>query len=163
MKLVDLIVELEKNKSIIQDKPSGGFLVDSISLKNFEKRLFECEEFKSVVRINFIDLPVYLTDEETGEPILSDRVPLYEGTTKTSTVSSHRIYPNQELKFNKIVDLYSITLNKKFDLKADISAPGIWIYPTSYDEQTFEATNQIRIIWNPASINEAIKLSNNDG
>lgn len=168
MKLVDFITELEKKKSTLpnseeMEKIAGGngFLLDHKSLKNFEKKLFECDEFKNVVRINFIELPNYLVEEETGEPIATNREFL-GGNTKLNTVSLFQVNPNQELKFNKIVDLYSIRLNKRFTTKEDIVKPGVWVYPTDYDQQTFAAKNQIRVIWDPAQLNEALKMVGNE-
>jgi hypothetical protein len=160
MKLVDFIADLEKKKAVIQNTPSGGFLLDSTSLKNFEKKLFECEEFKNVARINFIEMPTYLVDEESGEPIATNREFL-GGKTKASEVQSFMVNSGQEIKFNKIVDLYTITLNKRFNSKEDISQPGIWVYPTSYDKDTFEATNQIRVIWDPKQLAEALQMVGN--
>ena len=160
MKLVDFIAELEKNKAIIQDAPGGIFMLDSASLKRLESKLFECEEFKNVARINFIDYPTYLVDDESGEPIATNREFL-GGKTKTLEVQSFMINSDQEIKFNKIVDLYAVFLHKKFNTKETIEKPGVWVYPTYYDPETFEATNQIRVIWDPRQFAEALKIVGN--
>ena len=56
MKLVEFIANLEKTSNLsFQEKTGEGFTLDSNTLKGFERRLFECDEFKNVVRINFID------------------------------------------------------------------------------------------------------------
>ena len=158
MKLAEFIADLEKKKAVMQDGVGfGGFTLESTSLKNFEKRLFECEEFKNVARINFLEMPTYLIDEETEEPIALNREFL-GGKTKTVQVQSFMVNPENELKFNKIVDLYSIRLNKRFDTSLDVSKPGVWVYPTVYDQSTFEATNQIRVIWDPKQLTEALQM-----
>ena len=160
MKLADFIAELEKKSSEFgADKlvSGNGFLLTSTNLRMFEKKLFECDEFKNVVRINYLDLPSYAVDEETGEPIGANR-DFLGGKTITHQVSSFRVNPDQEIKFNKIVDLYTITLNKRFLSKEDVSKPGIWVYPTMYDQETFITKNQIRIIWEPQQLEEALKM-----
>lgn len=165
MKLVDFIAAIEQKKSTLPNaeqmqKTAGGdgFLLDSNSLKNFENKLFGCDEFKNVVRINFLDLPRYLVDEETGEPISIGR-DFLGGNTKMSEVGLFQVNANQELKFNKIIDLYSIRINKRFTIKEDITKPGIWVYPTNYSDDGMDVTNQIRVIWNPKQLSEAIMLS----
>lgn len=161
MKLVDLIVELEKKKeqfSSLKDPAHGaGFSLNPTALKIIEKRLFECDEFKNVVRINFIEAPTYIVDEETGEPISSNREFL-GGQTSIKTILNYRLNPGQEIKFGKIVDLYIISSNKRYILKEEITKPGIWIYPTTYDEKTFQPTNQIRVIWDPEQLQDALRL-----
>lgn len=153
MKLVDFIAELE-TQTTSKDKV---FMLTPAELKKMEKSLFECDEFKNVARINFLETPSYLVDEETGEPISTNREFL-GGKTQSKNVSAFNICPSQDLKFNKIVDLYTITLNKRYSLKEDIKKPGIWVYPTFYDEKTFVPTNQIRIIWDPIQLDEALKM-----
>lgn len=161
MKLAEFIADLEKKKAVMQDGVDVEFLnsftLGTTSLKSFEKRLFECEEFKNVARINFIEMPHYLIDEETEEPISLNREFL-GGKTKTVQVGAFMVNPEKELKFNKIVDLYSIRLNKRFDTSIDVSKPGVWVYPTVYDQVTFEATNQIRVIWDPKQLAEALQM-----
>lgn len=149
MKLVDLIVEL--------DKKNGTGVYTSHELRKIEQRLFECEEFKQVVRINYIDLPAYLVDTETDEPISSNREFL-GGNTGVRQVGSFRVEPNQELKLNKIVDLYSISILKRYSVAEEIDKPGIWVYPTIYDPNVFTPKNQIRVIWDPSQLNEALTL-----
>ena len=166
MKLTEFILELEKkqatlaNKDVMEKIAGGnGFILGPNDLKNFERQLFECEEFKNVARINYIDSPTFFIDEETGEPISSNREFL-GGKLKTNKVDSFTINQNQEIKFNKIIDIYSVTVNKKFLTKEEVSKPGIWIYPTTYDVG-FEPTNQIKVIWDPNQLEEALRLIGN--
>ncbi len=162
MKLSELMATLEKGFKAINEKTEqdNGFTITSNDLKIIEKELFQCDEFKNVVRINYIDLPSYLVDEETGEPISTNREFL-GGKTKAHQVSTFNIFPIQELKFNKIVDLYSIRLNKRYLKNQDVSKPGIWIYPTAYDQTTFVPINQIRVIWDPNQLNEVLTMVGN--
>lgn len=162
MKLINFITELEakKGSALCKEKDENGFTVTSDILKNFEKSLFECEEFKNVARINYIDMPNYLVDEETGEPISANREFL-GGNTQAKSVGLFRVNPNQELKFNKIVDLYSIRINKIYPNKENIEKPGVWVYPPSWDLNEFTSTNQIRIIWDPAQLQEALRMVGN--
>lgn len=159
MKLIELIAELESKSSPKTSSNIAGFLLDSKALKMIESRLFECDEFKNVVRINYIDFPNYIVDDETGEPISANRQFL-GGKTTVKQVDSYRAEEDKELKFNKIVDLYSITLNKRYNLNADISKPGVWIYPTVFDHSTFIAKNQITVIWEPEQLRDALALMN---
>lgn len=153
MKIVDFIAELEK-QTASKDKM---FMLTPPELKKMEKSLFECDEFKNVARINFIESPAYLVDEETGEPISTNREFL-GGKTQLKNVSGFNVGPGQDLKFNKIVDLYTITLHKRYSSKEDIKKPGIWVYPTICDETSFLPTNQIRVIWDPIQLDEALKM-----
>lgn len=163
MKLVDFIVDLESRLSAREkpEKVNGNvFTLDSSFLKKIEPKLFECDEFKNVARINFVDYPTYLVDDESGEPIATNREFL-GGKTKTLEVQSFMVNSDQEIKFNKIVDLYAVFLHKKFNTKETIEKPGVWVYPTYYDPGTFEATNQIRVIWDPRQLAEALKIVGN--
>jgi hypothetical protein len=162
MKLVEFIKELEQKKEQLgnhSEKIAGGngFILDSNALRNVEKNLFECDEFKNVVRINYIEMPNYLVDEDSGEPISSNREFL-GGKTKVQETKEHTFNPEEEIRFNKIVDLYSIRLNKRYITKEEITKPGVWIYPTVYNQETFEATNQIRVIWDPHQLEQALAL-----
>lgn len=167
MKLTDFILELEKKQATLSNKDvmekiagGNGFILGPNDLRNFERQLFECEEFKNVARINYIELPTYYVDEETGEPISSNREFL-GGKMGTKQVLSFTVNPNQEIKFNKIIDIYSVTVNKKFLTKEEVSKPGIWIYPTNYDSIDFEPTNQIRVIWDPNQLEDALIIMGN--
>ena len=114
MKLVDFIEELNKKQKSLSNRAGNSqdpIVLGSENLRMFEKQLFECDEFKNVVRLNFIDLPTYMVDNETGEPISTNREFL-GGDTSVKSVVSYKILPNVNLKFNKIVDLYSISISK---------------------------------------------------
>jgi len=159
MKLVDFIAELDKKRKSLPGN-SGKNLQDPIvlgseNLRTFEKQLFECDEFKNVVRINFIDLPSYLVDNETGEPISTNRQFL-GGDTSVKSVASYKVFPNQELKFNKIVDLYSISISKIYTKTEDVNKPGVWVYPTIYNPETFTPKNQIRVIWDQTQLEQTL-------
>lgn len=153
MKLIDLLIDLEKKTDLKQPT----FTLHSSELKSFEKDLFECDEFKNVVRLNFVDFPTYLADESTEEPISSNREFL-GGKTKVIQTATFGFKSEQEIKFDKFVDLYCITLEKVYYKKEEINKPGVWIYPTFYDTETFIPTNQIKVIWDPAQLDEALKL-----
>jgi hypothetical protein len=162
MKLVEFVSKLEKKKEQLgnlEEKITGGngLVISGLALKGFEKSLFECDEFKEVVRINFLEVPTYLIDQESGEPIAASREFL-GGQLKTQETVSFQVMPNQELKFGKYVDLYSITLNKRYNAEEDIKKPGVWIYPTTYDEKTFAPTSQIRVIWDPEQLKDALAI-----
>lgn len=163
MKLVDFIVDLESRLSA-REKPErmigDALVLDSSFLRKIEPKLFECDEFKNVARLNYVDCPTYLVDEETGEPIITNREFL-GGKTISKQVDSYLVNPGQELKFNKIVDLYSISLNRRYLLKEEISKHGVWVYPTSYDEKTFEPTNKIVVIWDPNQLRDALAMVGN--
>lgn len=156
MKLVELLSEMDSKKS---QSNINGLLLGPGELKAIENYLFQCDEFKNVVRINYIDLPSYLVDEETGEPVSANRN-FIGGNTSIKQVESYRAEGEREFKFNKIIDLYSITLNKRYDVNADISKPGVWVYPTMFDHETFTPKNQIRVIWEPEQLRDALKLMN---
>jgi len=159
MKLVDFIEELNKKQKSLPNRVNNSqdpIVLRSENLKKFEKQLFECDEFKNVVRLNFIDLPSYMVDNETGEPISANRQFL-GGDTSAKSVVSYRINPDQELKFNKIVDLYSVSIVKIYTTKTeDISKPGVWVYPTTYNPETFTPKNQIRVIWDQTQLEQTL-------
>lgn len=158
MKLVDFIAELDKKKKALPNGNSnsqGLIVLGSENLRKFEKQLFECDEFKNVVRLNFIDLPTFLVDNETGEPISMNREFL-GGDTSVKSVSSYKIFPHKELKFNKIVDLYSISIAKIYTKTEDVNKPGVWVYPTIYNPETFTPKNQIRVIWDPSQMEQTL-------
>jgi len=155
MKLVDFVVNADP-----KDFENKSFMTGQ-SLKNSEKQLFECEEFKNVARINFLDLPNYLVDNETGEPISASREFL-GGDTVVKQVQSYKIYPNQEWKFNKIVDLYSIAIAKIYTKTEDINKPGVWVYPTTYNPETFTQKHQIRVIWDQQQLEQTLTAIGSD-
>lgn len=159
MNLVDFIVELEKKRVDMLNTTEPCCLYGQ-TLKNFEKQLFECDEFKNVVRINYIDLPSYLVDEESGEPISNNREFL-GGKTAYKKVITYKIQPGEKIVFNKVVDLYSLQVFKIFNTNEDVNKPGVWVYPTNYDTTTFAATNQIKVIWDPNQLQEALSLIGN--
>ena len=158
MKLTELLAELSSSathEDIIN--VGNSFTATPGFLKTIEQRLFECDELKNVVRINYLGLPTYLVDKETGEPINVNRNFL-GGETTTNTVVEYGFTDDQEIKFNKIVDLYSISLVKTFLAEEDIKKPGVWVYPTTYDETNFISKNQIRVIWEPSQIEDALRF-----
>jgi hypothetical protein len=161
MKLSELLADLEKNG--IKNPGFGNFPVfDHRNLKAFENRLYECEEFKDVVRINFLEMPTYLVDEETGEPIAGQRNYL-GGNAKPHQVSSFQFTEGDDIKFGKIVDLYSISVSKIYDLNffnnSENRKPGVWNFPTVYDTETFEPLKEIRVIWSPDQIKDVLALT----
>lgn len=162
MKLVELLKELESKKEQLNHLRENSVLTNGLAiygktLRDFEDRLFECEEFSNVVRVNYLDLPSFLVEKETEEPISANRN-FIGGDVKPQTAVEITIKPGDEIKLNKYVDIYSITLLKVFNHKEDINKPGIWVYPTVFDANTFEPTNQIRVIWDPEKLKDALKL-----
>lgn len=162
MKLVEFVSKLEKKKEQLEnseEKITSGnaLMLSGLSLKAFEKSLFECDEFKGVLRISYLEMPTYLIDQESGEPISASREFL-GGELKSQEVQSYQVLPGQEIKFGKYVDLYSITLIKRYNANEDIKKPGVWIYPTTFDEITFAPTNQIRVIWDPEQLKDALAI-----
>lgn len=159
MKLVDFIEELDKKRKTLPSRIGGNsqepIVLGSENLRTYEKKLFECDEFKNVVRLNFLDLPTYLVDNETGEPISTNREFL-GGDTSVKNVATYKIFPGQELKFNKIVDLYSISISKIYTKTDDITKPGVWVYPTVYNPETFTPKNQIRVIWDKDQLEQTL-------
>lgn len=161
MKLSELLAELEQ-KGI--KKPGFGALplFDHKILKQFENRFYECEEFKDVVRINFLEMPTYLVDEETGEPIAGHRNYL-GGNVKPQNVLNFQFSEGDEIKFGKIVDLYSIAVNKVYDVNFMNSSEnrkyGVWNYPVVYDVKTFEPLKEIRVIWSPEQLRDALAIT----
>ena len=161
MKLSELLAELEQKG--IRNPGFGTMPVfDHKILKQFENRLYECEEFKDVVRINFLEMPTYLVDEETGEPIAGHRNYL-GGNAKPQSVLSFHFSEGDEVKFGKIVDLYSIAVNKVYDVNFMNSSEnrkyGVWNYPTIYDSKTFEPLKEIRVIWSPDQLQDALAIT----
>lgn len=162
MKLVEFLAKLESQQSQIENAEdkiitTNGLTLDSKVLSMFEKSLFECDEFKNVIRINYLELPNYLIDKESGEPISGNREFLGGDVTVNQTLS-FKALPGQEIKFGKYVDIYTISLHKRFNMSEDVKKPGIWIYPTSFEEQTLAPTNQIRVIWDPEQLKDALAL-----
>jgi len=158
MKLVEFIEGLNKKQKTLPNRASNSqdpIVLGSENLRMFEKQLFECDEFKNVVRLNFIDLPTYMVDNETGEPISVNRQFL-GGDTSIKSVASYKITPDVELKFNKIVDLYSISIAKIYTKTEEVTKPGVWVYPTIYNPETFTPKNQIRVIWDQIQLEQTL-------
>lgn len=157
MKLIDLFIQLDKEGLF----PKNKEYISGAELKGLEKKLFECDEFKRVVRINYIETPNYLIDKETEEPLGYSR-DFLGGETSTKTVQSFRVNQNQDLILNKIVDIYSIQLVKTFSTSAaNIDTPGVWIFPTIYNNETFVPKQEIRVIWNPEQLQNALAMMGN--
>jgi hypothetical protein len=160
MNLIDLVLKLEQeNANSIMPREGDGKCLISAILKENEKRLYECDEFKSVVRINFIDMPNFLVDKETGEPISSHR-DFLGGETRVEESKIYKFKQGDEIKFNKIVDLYSIQIAPLYNINTEIKKPGIWIFPTYYDPKTFLPMNEIRVLWDPTQLEEAVRIIN---
>lgn len=148
MKLIDLLLELENTAT--------NDVIQSSVLKQAEERLFECDEFKNVIRVNYVHLPSFLVDRETKEPLVSNKN-FIGGETDTINTIVYR-GDSDNIKFNKIVDIYTCAILREYDTEKTKDKIGIWIFPTSYDEKYFTPKNEIRIIWNPIQLQEAIIL-----
>lgn len=163
MKLVELITKLERkklqmpNKSEHKEAFDAPFVLDYQALKGIEKYLFDCDEFKNVIRVNYLPLPNYHVDEETNEPIIYN-TEFLGGKLMVGKSESFMVNPGQEIKFNKVIDIYSIMLNKRFLTNENLDKSGIWIYPTKVDTNTFDYTNQIKVIWDPNQLKEVLAL-----
>lgn len=153
MNLIDFILQADP-----KDFENKSFMAGQ-SLKNSEKQLFECDEFKNVIRINFIDLPAYLVDDESGEPIAHNREFL-GGQTSRKQVVTYKFRPGETAIFNKVVDLYSLQIIKLFNTNEAVSKPGVWIYPTVFNDK-FEPLKEVRVLWSPEQLQDAISLINN--
>lgn len=153
MKLIDLLIQLDnENTSLNKESHISGPV-----LKSIEKKLFECEEFKNVVRMNFIDAPVYMVDLDTQEPISLNREYL-GGEVKSMQVSTFKFKEGDEIKFNRFIDIYSLQIVKTYNTSAvNIDKPGVWIFPTIYGEG-FVPKKEIRIIWSPEQLQDALAM-----
>lgn len=165
MKLVEFLAKLESHQSENDTRENKiitetGLILNSKTLSTFENSLFECDEFKNVIRINYLEYPTYLVDKESGEPISGNREFL-GGEVKSHETLTFRALPGQEFKFAKYVDIYTIALHKRYNTAEDVKKPGIWVYPTTFDEKTLTPTNQIRVIWDPEQLNDALLLMGN--
>ena len=162
MKLLELLQKLEKENTALEMEAgveSSMFTLDSKALQSIESELFECDEFKKVVRLNYLALPSYLVDKESGEPISVNR-DFIGGDTDYRNVSSFIVKDDTPIVFGKFVDLYTITACKHFNVNAEIKKPGIWVFPTEYNLDKGEAIQQVRVIWNQEQIEMALAYTN---
>lgn len=161
MKLIELLkkIEEQKNDNLSElDFMSGNSLnLTAKELRGYEKNLFECDEFKNVVRINYIDFPTYQVDKQSGEPISINREFL-GGDVVANTVSTFQIEQDKEINFSRFIDIYNISLFKKFNPLEENKKPGIWVYPTEFDSTDFSSINQIRVIWDPEKLKDALQF-----
>jgi hypothetical protein len=156
MKLLDLMIQLDSEGFL----PKKESYISGASLRALEKRLFECEEFKNVARINFLDVPTYKIDSDTKEPISLERE--YDGEVELKTTATFKLKQNDEIKLNRYVDIYSLQLIKVYNTSAvNLDKPGVWIFPTTYNLETFIPKNEIRIIWNPEQLQDALMMMGN--
>lgn len=154
MKLIEYIVQVEKERlSNLTEREEPSFLMGE-SLKKLEEGLFSCDEFKNVLRINFLNVPSFLIDQETKEPVSMSREYL-GGKTEPQVVVTGKYKMDQEIVFNKFVDIYSIQLIKYYDKDIVIDKPGVFIFPTLFTED-FEALKQIRVLWSPTQLQDAL-------
>lgn len=159
MKLQELFEEFEKRGSV-DPKTMDLNTIAGPYLKTFEKELYQCEEFKNVLRINFLEMPSFIADIETGEPIIFNSNYMGEGDVKNQSVLSYKYDSDEPINFNKIVDIYSITMLKMYDTKSTFNKPGVWSFPTVYNPENSEPSKEIRVIWSPEKMQDAIVLTN---
>lgn len=162
MKLLELLQKLEKENTGIEIEPgveSSMFTLNSKTLQLIESELFECDEFKKVVRINYLALPAFPIDKVSGEPLSSNR-DFIGGETEIGEVVTFKSSQEAPMIFGRFVDLYSIIVCKHYDTKTEITKPGVWIFPTEYDLNKGEAKQQIRVIWNSHQIEMALAYTN---
>ncbi len=158
MKLIDLITQVDNGEILALSRidKKEGLKLSGANLKYLENKLFECDEFKNVIRINFLETPSYLADKESGEPISVNRN-FIGGDVKPLQVVEYRLEEDCILHLNKMVDIFSIELEKWYNVDTAIDKPGVWVLPTKYNAETFEQRKEIRVIWEPEVLNAALK------
>lgn len=158
MKLIDLIKQVDNGEilalSTIDKK--DGLKLSGANLKYLENKLFECDEFKNVIRINFLETPTFLAEKETGEPIAVNRN-FVGGDVKPQTVVEFNLEEDCTLHLNKMIDVYSIELEKWYNVDSKVDKPGIWILPSKYNEETFLLRKEVRVIWEPDLLEDALR------
>jgi len=135
-----------------------GLKLSGANLKYLESKIFECDEFKNVIRVNFLETPTFLADKESGEPISVNRN-FIGGDVKPHNVSNFRLEEDCTLHLNKMVDIFSIELEKWYNIDTVIDKPGVWILPNKFSSETHEIKKEIRVIWEPSVLEDALRLS----
>ncbi len=175
MSLIDLAKlnhDFMINDSIYKEK--NEYLLYFPSLSSIDDKLRQLDEFENVKKINYVALPVFLVDSETETPvnsssiktvskiekevdesngeikmkfvteIVKDSIPI---GTKPIQVETYKLSDdNDHFKFNEEIDIYSIKIVKKYDFDVKLGK-GVWKFPTKFDGETFEALNEIKIIF----------------
>lgn len=160
MKLIDLIKQVDNGEILdlsIVDR-QDGLVLSGENLKHLEAKIFECDEFKNVIRINFLENPTFLADKETGEPISVNRN-FVGGDVKPQSVAEFNLEEDCVLHLNKMVDIFSIKLEKWYNVDSKIDKPGVWILPSKYNEETFLLRKEVRVIWEPDLLEDALRYS----
>lgn len=153
MKLIDLLLEIEKTNPAAFD---NGHLHSKV-IEGYKEKFFQCEEFKSVARINYLPTPSFAYDKETNEPLIYN--PNFIGG-ETLSETTTAVALDDTATFNKVVDIYSFQIHRVYNKKQEINKPGVWVFPTDYDETDFTATNEVRVIWNPDQMREVMTMLN---
>lgn len=159
MKLIDFYEKCVQENSSLFDEI--GISQELLKHNIFRDDLMKCDEFKNVKKINLLHLPSYLIVESTGEPTY-DNVNYVGQKTKAVTAPLYKIDEDTEFEFSEIVDLHIIRSTPKiYDPSVlDNLDAGVWKTPRIYNQTNFIPSQEIRVKYNPETIQDIISFEN---
>lgn len=123
--------------------------------------LMKCDEFKNVKKINLLQMPTYIMLESTGEPTYNN-VDYIGQKTKAVHIPVYKVDEDTEFEFSEIVDLHTIINTPKIydpNILENLEC-GVWKTPRVYNTDSFIPSQEIRVIFNPETIQDIICLEN---
>lgn len=124
------------------------------SLKTLVPELLKTDEFKDVKKLNIVDYPHWVGNQETEE-FQPDGVGILIHSYKFGYTSF----------FSSIVNLYSITLSPKVYDPNELNklGKGVWVMPLIAEEPDLEPIRQIRINYSPKLVQDLKNAKIADG
>jgi hypothetical protein len=152
MKLKELLTEIfgETPKIDNQSFPPFGFdglsLYGRDGLEPYKERILQCEEFSDCTELNFMNLPMLLSDDDL--PIKAESIKLVEGQ-----------------KFKGVCYLLSLALTPEVFDPETLHIPvkdGACITPTVYNPETFKPFKKIVLEYSPERAMDGLVTGEDD-
>lgn len=126
---------------------SGGVLED------IKDELLRLPIFRNTKRINIIHYPSYKAYLDNEDPVDINSVDptrdVVNRQTQTFIISDEN--HEDDTILGEIVDIYSLQRPPvdSYNVESVKNRPGVWVYPTMFNEQDFTPYKKIEVTWSP--------------
>jgi hypothetical protein len=153
--LIDIIRELEAELS----SSNGDYLEIKGIKESYNQRLLAQSQFSGVTRINWLETPIFKSDDKTGIPLTS--IQNYLGVDKVliQAVEEFSFHPTEsQVVFNDEIDVFGFRVSSNIYDTSNLGK-GVWKYPKLYHPATFSEQDKIVINYSFSDIKENFKLT----